>query len=312
MSSVPPISWIFVATGDIALPTFRHMLSIGLPPLALVTQPDKPAGRKMTMTPPQIKLEAIAAGIPVFQPEKIEAISEELSAIGADYHVVMAYGQILKKVTREIAKKAIINLHASLLPKYRGASCIQAAMVAGDAETGMTVMHVIKELDAGDVICAQAIPIGEHETGGELHDRLASISPELLVRALALLESGTATNLPQDASLSCYAPKLLREHGKLDFSEKAENLARKIRAYEPWPGTFARLGEGENSKRLKIFAPVQVVERDLGPGVLAFEDGQLLLGCAHGALVISQLQPEGSKRMSSEDFWHGHQPTKLH
>ena len=150
---------IFIATGDIALPAFRHLLEHGPRPVALVTQPDKPIGRHQTLTPPAIKVEALAAGIPVFQPEKIGDITAELAALEPEVLVVMAYGQILRDDILTLASKAIINLHASLLPKYRGAACIQAAIDAGDAETGITAMHVVRELDAGDVILSKSIPI---------------------------------------------------------------------------------------------------------------------------------------------------------
>ena len=167
---------VFIATGDIALPTFRHLLDAGPKPLALLTQPDKPVGRHQQMQPPAIKTAAIEAGIPVLQPQKIGDAAAEIAAMNPDILVVMAYGQILKNDILSLPKLAIINLHASLLPKYRGAACIQAAIDAGDTETGITSMHVVRELDAGDMIVAKSIPIGPDETGGSLHDRLAQLA----------------------------------------------------------------------------------------------------------------------------------------
>lgn len=300
---------IFIATGDIALPSFRHLVTNGPRPLALVTQPDKPTGRHMVMTPPPIKVEALAAGIPVYQPEKIGDISAELAALDPEIIVVMAYGQILRKNILTLASKAIINLHASLLPKYRGAACIQAAIDAGDAETGMTAMHVVRELDAGDIILAMSIPIASDETGGSLHDRLAGISPTVLARALEHLSAGTDSRFPQDSAASSYVSKLEREHGKIDWTQDAVSLERRIRAYDPWPGTYTIAIEGGNEKRLKIFPPTTVRHMDLPPGALSVEDGQLIVGCGAVALRLESVQPDGGRRMSAADYLRGRKPT---
>lgn len=302
---------IFIATGDIALPSFRHLLEHGPRPLALVTQPDKPAGRHMVMTPPAIKVEALAAGIPVYQPEKIGDITQDLKALDPEILVVMAYGQILRKNILTLASKAIINLHASLLPKYRGAACIQAAIDAGDAETGITVMHVVKELDAGDMIILKSIPISHEDTGGTLHDRLAELSPSALSEALEKLTNGTATRVPQDDAASSYIPKLDREHGRLDWSQDANALERRIRAYDPWPGTYTTAIEECRSKRLKIFPPVSVIDQVLAPGELSMVEGHLVVGCGSGALRLGLVQPEGSRKMSAGDYVRGRKPTRF-
>ena len=229
---------IFIATGDIALPAFRHLLASGPRPLALVTQPDKPTGRRQTLTPPAIKLAALAAGIPVYQPEKIGDIAVDLAALEPEFIVVMAYGQILRKNILTLASRAIINLHASLLPKYRGAACIQAAIDAGDSETGITAMHVVSALDAGDIILAESIPISADETGGSLHDRLAELAAPVMASALEHLAAGTAPRIPQDVAASCYISKLDRDHGRIDWTQDAAAIERRIRAYDPWPGTY--------------------------------------------------------------------------
>ena len=299
---------IFIATGEIALPAFRHLLTNGPRPLALVTQPDKPVGRHQTLTPPAIKVEALAAGIPVYQPEKIGDITAELAALNPEVLVVMAYGQILRKNILTLASQAIINLHASLLPKYRGAACIQAAIDAGDAETGITAMHVVRELDAGDMIVATSIPIAADETGGTLHDRLADLSPAVLAEALAKLTAGTAPRIPQDNAASSYISKLERDHGKLDWSQDAAALERRIRAYDPWPGTFTLATEDGHSKRLKIFPPTTVVDQSLSAGEIANIDGHLTVGCGSGALRLNLVQPEGSRRMSAADYLRGRKP----
>jgi methionyl-tRNA formyltransferase len=301
---------IFIATGDIALPSFRHLLAHGPRPLALVTQPDKPVGRHQTMTPPTIKVEALAAGIPVFQPEKIGEAVEEMRALDPEVIVVMAYGQILRKDVLKLPSKAIINLHGSLLPRHRGASCVQAAIDMGDKQSGIAAIHVIRELDAGDVIFDKAIPISDDETGGSLHDRLADVAAEVLAETLNRIAAGTDTRTPQDASLSNYAPKLERDDGRIDWTMDADALERRIRAYDPWPGTFSTVLEDGKWKRVKIFPPTEVFDRELAPGEVLVEDG-LVIGCGKGALSVTSLQPEGSKRMSAADYLRGKKPERL-
>lgn len=299
---------IFIATGDIALPSFRHLLEHGPRPLALVTQPDKPVGRHQTLTPPAIKTEALAAGIPVYQPEKIGDAAEELAALDPEVVVVMAYGQILRKNILTLASRAIINLHASLLPKYRGAACIQAAIDAGDSESGVTAMHVVRELDAGDIILAKSIPIAADETGGSLHDRLAGLAAGVLAETLAKIADGTAPCIPQDPAQVSYIPKLERDAGRLDWTMPAAALERRIRAYDPWPGTFTTAMDGGREKRVKIHPPTRVVERELAPGAVCCEGGRLIVGCGEAALAITSLQPEGGKRMSAADYLRGRNP----
>lgn len=257
----------FIATGDIALPTFRHLIEHGPKPCLLITQPDKPVGRSQSSTvPPEIKTVALAHDIPVWQPEKIGEIAADLAALAPDIAVVMAYGQIIGKAVRNAPTKAIVNLHASILPKYRGASCIQSAIANGDAETGITVMHVIRELDAGNIISVKKIPIGKDETAGELHDRLADLGPSALDEALGILAADPASGRPQNPGETTHSPKLLRENGRLDFSQPAEALERTIRAYHPWPGTFTEVGLKGKTKRLKVFPPTSVEERRVPAG----------------------------------------------
>ena len=299
---------IFVATGDIAIPSFRHLLENGPRPLALVTQPDKPVGRHQTMTPPAIKVEALAAGIPVYQPEKIGDITPELASLDPEVVVVMAYGQILRKNILTLASKAIINLHASLLPRYRGAACIQAAIDAGDAETGITVMHVVKQLDAGDMIVKKVIPITPEDTGGILHDKLADLAPEALAEALAGLAAANAARVPQDDAASSYIPKLEREDGKIDWSQDAVAIERRVRAYDPWPGTYTLANEAGQMKRLKVFPPVVVLPQDLPAGQVSTVDGKLVVGCGSGSLLLEVVQPDGGRRMSAADYLRGRKP----
>ncbi|MBK1834228.1 methionyl-tRNA formyltransferase [Roseibacillus ishigakijimensis] len=299
---------VFLGTGEIALPAFRALLESDHEVVALVTQPDKAVGRSSKLQPPAIKVIAQEADIPVLQPEKVRAPEAlaELAALEAEVMVVMAYGQILPQKLIDLPRKAIINLHASLLPEYRGASCIQAAIQNGDAETGWTVMHVVKALDAGDIIATHPTAIGRQETASELHDRLAEQGPEALLSALEALQNDTATRTPQNESATSYAPKLEREDGRLDWSQGAEELERLIRAYHTWPGTFTTYRDGRGkSRRLKVFPPTEVLDAGGTPGeVLAHPDG-LQIACGEGSLLLSQVQPEGSRRMSATDFGRG-------
>lgn len=298
-----PMTLAFIATGDIALPTFRYLIEQGPKPCLLITQPDKPIGRSQSQAvSPEIKKVALEYGIPVWQPEKIGEVAVDLAALAPDIAVVMAYGQIIGRAVREAPKKAMINLHASILPKYRGASCIQAAIRDGEVETGITIMHVIRELDAGDIICKKTICIGEDETAGELHDRLAGLGPAALEEALVILSNHPNSGIPQEPELVSYAPKLLREDGRLDFTSSAQVLQRTIRAYDPWPGTFTEVLVKDKPKRLKIFPPTSIVDRALVSGELCAEAGQLLIGCGDQALLLSDVQPEGSKRMPAAAF----------
>ncbi len=300
---------VFMATGEIAEAAFLWLLQSDHDVCGLVTQPDRPVGRKQMLTAPGVKNLATQKGIPVIQPEKIRE-KEALAQIRdwePDVIVVMAYGQILPQSLIEIPKRAIINLHASLLPKYRGASCIQGALKAGDAETGWSVIHVVKKLDAGNVIFKKELKILEGETGGKLHDRLAEIAPEALAGALALFES--QAEVPgeiQDETITSYVPKLLREDGKIDWTQDAQVIARMVCAYDPWPGTFALL-EG---KRVKIFPPLVVSRQKGHPGeCLQFGEEGIEIACGTGSVLIQNLQPEGSRRMTAKEMIAGRADT---
>ena len=302
---------VFIATGDIALPAFRHLLAEGPRPLALVTQPDKPVGRKQVLTPPQIKVVAEEAGIPVLQPEVIGDIADELCELKPELLMVMAYGQILREDILELPNMDIVNLHASLLPKYRGAACIQAAIDAGDSETGVCAQHMVKKLDAGDLIHSKAIAIEATDTGGVLHDKLAELAVPVMAETIELLAGGNAPRTPQDEAGASYIGKLGRDHGRLDWSMPADELERRIRAYHPWPGTYTTVEEGEGVKRLKVFPPTGVTKKDLTEGEVLIEDGRLFVGTGEGALELTSIQPEGSKRMAVSDYLLSRKPECL-
>lgn len=309
---------VMMATGDIAIPCFQALLSTG-ELVALITQPDRPVGRHQQLTPPAIKLRALEAGVPVYQPESVrtpEAL-DRLRAYEPELLVVMAYGQLLSQAVIDTPSLACINVHASLLPRHRGAACIQAAIEAGDDETGVTIMHVVKKLDAGDIICQEKIPLRGTETAETLHDDLAQLAPAPLLRAIEQLRAGDAPRTEQDESLMTYAPKLLRADGRIDWDQPALQVARKIRAYHSWPGTFTHYPsvKSGSDKALKIFPPVDVFANvtkpvDDRPGMVlsASADG-LIISCGGvhgGAIRISTLQPPGARKMNVESFFAGH------
>ncbi len=298
---------VFMVTGEISEETFGAALaSDHHQVIGLVTQPDRPVGRKQILTPPRVKEMALAAGVPVIQPEKVsqEQALQQIREWQPEVIVVMAYGQILPQSLIEIPSRAIINLHASLLPKYRGASCIQAAIRSGDRESGWSVIHVVRKLDAGNVILRKPLSIREGETAGELHDRLAATGPAALGEVLDLLSAGEVPGEAQDESAQTYAPKLVRADGTIDWSKPAEALERLVRAYHPWPGTTGML-EG---KRLKIFPPVSVGRGAGIPGTfLGIVGKRLEIACGTGSLLIQEVQLEGSRRMTGEELARGHE-----
>lgn len=309
---------VFMGTGEIALPSFTALLREGHSVVGLVTQPDRPVGRHQVLTPPPLKPLALESGIPVLQPESLreDAAVAELAALEPDIVVVMAYGQILTQRVLDLARVATVNLHASLLPLYRGASCIQAAIAHGDGQTGVTLMHIVRALDAGDIIARQEYSLDGKSTGGAVHDVLANVAAELLLKSLPGLIAGTAARTPQDEALMTYAPKLLRRDGLLDWSLPAAELERLIRAYCPWPGTFTTFRDVRGKiKNLKIHPHTVVLSgaelpepgmSGLAPGtVLSASGDQLIVACGEGALGLRQVQPEGGRNMVVEEFLRG-------
>jgi len=299
---------VFMGTGDIAIPSFEWLIESGHSPVALVTQPDRPAGRRRELKAPRIKEIAQAHGIEVLQPERVreEEALEALEGLSADLIVVMAYGQILPQRLIEMAPKGCVNLHASLLPKYRGAACIQAAIDAGDATTGVTLMHVVKKLDAGDVILASETPIEPTDTGGTVHDRLAGVAVDALKRGLPGLLDGTAPRRPQtELGEISHVAKLERDEGRIDWSQSAERLERRLRAYDPWPGCWSEFEGGDSKRRIKIFPFAGVLDLHGEPGSIHEVEEGLCVACGEGALLLADVQPDGSRRMPVGDWWRG-------
>lgn len=301
---------VFMGTGDIAIPAFLGL--IRQRDLAgLVTQPDRPVGRHQTMTAPAIKTIAQEAGIPVLQPESLRAPESlvHLQRLKPDLIVVMAYGQILSQEVIDLAPMGCINAHTSLLPRYRGAACIQAAIKSGDDQTGVTIMHIVKKLDAGDIIAQISLPLDGTETAGILHDKLARMTPDVLMPAIHAIEKGVSTRIAQQDCLASYAPKLLRADGKIDWTCSAEEIGRMIRAYEPWPGTFTHYWNRKGRIRnMKIFSGFEIVPDVSGtPGqVLSASEHGLLIACGTGALLVTDVQLEGSTRMNISQLIAGH------
>ena len=301
---------LFIGTGEIGLPVLRWLRENDAHELiAVVTQPDKPVGRDQHLEAPPVKAAIAGAIVPVLQPRRInhQAAVAEIRALQPELIVVMAYGQILPRAVLQIPSVACLNLHASLLPKYRGAAPIQAAIAAGDAETGITAMYMDEGLDTGDILWQSRIAIAPDETGGSLHDRLAQIAPAALAEALERLQSGTAPRVAQNSAEATYAPKLEREHGLIDWSEPAEVIERTIRAYDPWPGAFTLLRDDAGRERkLKIFRATIVTADAVTPGKVARSGDGLMIGATAGALLLSDVQLEGKKRMSASDLLRGH------
>ena len=307
---------VFIGTGEIGVPTLEALLKSEHDVVGVVTQPDKPVGRAQQIEPPRIKkalMDNAPSGrglsLPILQLAKIkdpQAI-EQIRALVPDVIVVMAYGQILSRDVLEIPKIACLNLHASLLPRWRGAAPIQAAIAAGDRETGITVMYMDQGLDTGDILLQHKLDILPTDTGGSLHERLAQIAPEALLESLQMLEKNSAPRIPQDNAHTTSAPKLKREHGRIDWSEPAEVIERKIRAFNPWPGAFTLVADKSGRQlRMKIL-DAGIVDLKGRPGeILRAHSNELIVGTSKNALSVWHVQLEGKWRMSASDFIRGH------
>ena len=300
---------VFIATGEIALPAFRWLLTEpAYEVAAVVTQPDRPAGRRLELTPPKMKTEALAYGIAVQQPLKLRN-PESVAAIAElkpDVIVVMAYGQILPKALLQVPRMACLNLHASLLPRWRGAAPIQAAIDAGDEKTGITVMYMDAGLDTGDILLRREVAIERKETGGTLHDKLAQKAPEALEDALKMLAAGSAPREPQPTEGVTYAGKLTRGSGNMDFSIGRLAVERRIRAFNPWPGAMTTYPTENGQKRLKLHGSEALESPVLPPGEVQEHADGLLIGTGDGAVLITDLQTEGKKRMTAAEWLRGH------
>ena len=297
-----PLRIVFAGTPEFAVPSLRAAAQRG-EVIAVYTQPDRPAGRGRGVQASPVKLEALPRGLPVLQPESLKSgISRDaLRALQPDLMVVVAYGLLLPQRILDIPKFGCWNVHASLLPRWRGAAPIQRAIEAGDPETGVCLMQMEKGLDTGPVLLRQATPIGEAETGGQLHDRLAGLGAQVLADGLGLLRAGMRpVPQPQPADGVTYAHKLDKAEAKLDWSQSADALARKVRAFHPWPVAEAEIA----GERLRLHGAVALDERHAAvPGTLlrAGRDG-LDIACGQGVLRVRVLQREGGKAITAADY----------
>ena len=300
---------VFIGTGEIGVPTLQALLRSGEHQLVgVVMQPDKPVGREQRIELSPIKKALIGTKMPILQPARIKDRQsiEEIRALVPEIIVVMAYGQILPRAILDIPSVACLNLHASLLPYWRGAAPIQAAIFSGDSETGITVMYMDEGLDTGDILLQRKIGILPTDTGGSLHDRLAQIAPEALLESLRLLALGKVPRVPQDNAVATYAPKLSRENGRIDWTERARVIERKIRAFNPWPGAFTSVAAKSGKPRnLKIFS-ASIVDLSGTPGEILRSEKELIIAAGERALALSDVQLEGKQRMGGGEFARGH------
>ena len=292
---------VFMGTPDFAVPCLRRVLEDGYQVVGVFTQPDKPKGRSFTLTPPPVKELALERGIPVYQPARLrdgEALAI-LRELAPDLIVVVAYGKILPKEILDLPPLGCVNVHGSLLPKYRGAAPIQWSVINGDPVTGVTTMYMGEGMDTGDMILKMETPIGPEETGGQLFDRLAPLGAECLSRTLKLFVQGEVPRQVQDESQVTYADMLTRETGRVDLNRPARELHNLIRGVTPWPGATMTVA----GKTLKILQ-ARLAQGEGRPGQLLREDA-FVVACGEGALELVTVQPEGKRPMGGADYLRG-------
>lgn len=295
---------VFMGTPDIAATCLKKIISDGFEVVGVYTQPDRPKGRGMKMVSSPVKLVAESAGIPVFQPDSFreDGAVEALAELKPDVCAVVAYGRILPQRVLDVPTLGCINIHASLLPKYRGSAPYQWAVLQGEKETGVTAMYLCREMDAGDIIDTVKTPIGENETAGELLDRLAVLGGSLLSRTLTRFREGKVPAVPQNGTQATFAPMLDKSICPIDFTKTAWQVHNHVRGLHPWPVATMELG-GETFK----VHQTRVVEGSGSPGqILGLTKTGLRIACGQGAVEICSLQAPGGKRMSAPDYFRGH------
>ena len=295
---------VFMGTPDIAATCLKESLSDGFNVVGVYTQPDRPKGRGMKMVASPVKEVALEHAIPVFQPENFreDKTVEQLRELDPDVVAVVAYGRILPQRVLDLAPKGFINIHASVLPQYRGSAPYQWAVLDGLAETGVTAMYLCREMDAGDMIDVSKTPIGPNETAGELLDRLAELGAKLLSKTLRRVETGEATATPQDHEKATYAPMLDKSMCPIDWTKTAQQVHNQVRGLHPWPVATAELA----GTKFKIHATA-VLEGSGEPGkILGLSKTGLQVACGEGIIEIRSLQAEGGKRMAAPDYFRGH------
>ena len=301
---------VFFGTPAFAAYQLHYLVEHGIHIAAVVTKPDRPQGRSKELIPSAVKQEALSQNppLPLFQPPLISApeSAAQLSPFKADLFVVVAFGEIIKENLLNMPKIACINLHASLLPKYRGAAPIQHSIIQGETETGVTVMHMVKKMDAGDIIATSAVPIGSEMTYGELETELCKAGAPLLLKTIRDFENGSAQRTPQDHELATYAPKIELEQCQILWTQPAEQLHNLIRGVHPEPGAWCFIEIKKEKKRLRLLKATVLKERKGQAGeILSASKEGIEVGCGTDALLITQLQLEGKKAMSAEEFLRG-------
>ncbi len=299
---------VFMGTPEFAEVILRGLAEGGHEVLLVLTQPDRKNGRGKHVKYSPVKETALELGIPVLQPENLrndETVTETLKALGPDVLIVASYGQILPEEVLDIPKYGAVNVHASLLPKLRGASPIQHAILEGLEETGITIMKMDAGLDTGDMISRCAVRIGDLNYTG-LHDALAEAGRDLLLETLPTIENGTAKYEKQDGSQSSYAPVIRKEDGHIDFTGHAGREVLKIRAFDPWPGAFAYFGEGDEAMKFRAGKALDDGRHERPGEVISVDNNTFTVACSEGSLLISEIQVPGKKRCAVGDYLRGH------
>ena len=299
---------LFMGTAGLSCPSLKGLVAVSdFNVVAVVTQPDRPKGRELRPQPSPVKLVALELGLPVLQPERArsEGFIQALRELQPDLIVVVAYGQILPQAILDIPRFGCLNVHTSLLPQYRGAAPIQWAIVNGEAETGVTIMKMDAGLDTGDILLQHRTPILSQDNSETLHDRLALMGAELLLKAIPALVSGSLLPHPQPAVGGSYAARIKKEDGHIDWSRSAQSILNRLRGLTPWPGVFTFLEDGPRKHWLKIWQ-AEVVEGTGAPGhILQVEKSGITIACGEKALRVLNLQREGGKRLTAQQFLAG-------
>lgn len=295
---------VFFGSPDFALPSIEALLAAGHAVALVVSQPAKPVGRSAELLDPPVARRAKELGLPVFQPAtlKDDAAVARLADVGADLFVVVAYGKLLAQRVLDLPRLGCVNVHGSVLPRWRGASPVQAALLAGDAESGVSIMKMEAGMDTGPVYAASSGPIGPEEDAGALAARLAREGAGLLVATLPAIEAGTLVPTPQDDSLATLCPKIRREDGQADFTRPAVELVNRLRAFTPWPGLFAFRG----GRRVKLLAArAEAGRAGAAPGEVLSAGEEVVVACGAGALALGRLQAEGRRPLDAATFVRG-------
>lgn len=300
---------LFMGTPDFAVPSLDAVAAAGFHIAAVVTQPDRPRGRGMRLTAAPVKARALELGLPVLQPEKVRQpeFVATIRNLAPDCIVVVAFGQLIPSVLLELPPLGCINVHPSLLPKYRGATPIQQALLDGEAETGVTTMYLDAGMDTGDIILQERVPIASTDTAGDLHDKLACIGARLLVETLRQVQIGTAPRVPQNCVDATVTRRIGNEDGRIDWSKPADQLVNQIRAFTPWPGAFTYC----NEERLKILQAVALPNTTTAadtnpPGtVISIANSGLQVSCGTNLIELQKVQPQNGKPMPAADFARG-------